>query len=964
MFRCYRLLFLRELCGVMLFACACLLAGGFESLMAEETETDEPRVLWTSSGIQGTPEPPPPYRVEVAFPDLKFRQPVTLTNAPNCDRLFVVELGGKVFSFDPDSSQEKDQFVDLKQIVPKLAHTYGMTFHPDYPEQPYVYICYVLGGTDPDGSVIARFTVDTTDVPRVLPESERILLRWLAGGHNGCSLKFGPDGFLYISTGDGTGPNPPDILLAGQDVSNLLSAILRIDVDREENDKNYAIPSDNPFVDLEGARPEIWAYGFRNPWKMSFDRETGDLWVGDVGWDTWELIFRIERGGNYGWSITEGTQPVHPDSEPGPTPILPPITQHDHAEARSITGGFVYRGQQYPELRGAYVYGDFATGKIWALRFDGKQVTDRWELADTPLQIIGWGETNDGDLYVMDYDRTNQIYHLVPNDVEFQESTFPRLLSETGLFESLEEHRPAAGVSHYDVNTPYWADGTEAERLLALPGESQISGGLRGRWQFPEGAVVARTVLMPLGEKTRRLETQILHHHQGEWRPYTYVWNEGQDEAILAPPEGMDLVVESDEGPRQWRVASRAECKLCHAPVFGSVLGLNWWQANRPEENGSQLERWFAEGLLQQAPEVKEEERRMVDPYDSSYSLESRARSYLHSNCVHCHQPGGVGASVIHLDFGRELEDNLIVGKKPAHGAMGLSNASIVSPSHPFRSVLFYRMAKQGAGRMPHVGVSVTDRQGLKLIHDWIASLQPDESAPPDTLTPLLKQLTDGDENKQEEILQQLLDTPDGVLGVTWLLYSDSLEPSLRQRLVTAAGQRQESHLRDLVEPFLPQDQRKKRLGVGFDPELVLGREGDVRRGRELYWNSTHVQCRSCHQVFGNGGDLGPALSNIGSKHGKPELLREIISPSEKIDEKFQASVVETADGRTFSGRVMRRDEQQVELKTIDQERFLFDTEEIEDISPSRVSLMPEQLFRDLDAQEAADLLAYLMSLR
>ena len=265
---------------------------------------------------------------------------------------------------------------------------------------------------------------------------------------------------------------------------------------------------------------------------------------------------------------------------------------------------------------------------------------------------------------------------------------------------------------------------------------------------------------------------------------------------------------------------------------------------------------------------------------------------------------------------------------------------------------------------MPHVGVSVTDRQGLKLIHDWIASLQPDESAPPDTLTPLLKQLTDGDENKQEEILQQLLDTPDGVLGVTWLLYSDSLEPSLRQRLVTAAGQRQESHLRDLVEPFLPQDQRKKRLGVGFDPELVLGREGDVRRGRELYWNSTHVQCRSCHQVFGNGGDLGPALSNIGSKHGKPELLREIISPSEKIDEKFQASVVETADGRTFSGRVMRRDEQQVELKTIDQERFLFDTEEIEDISPSRVSLMPEQLFRDLDAQEAADLLAYLMSLR
>ena len=154
-------------------------------------------------------------------------------------------------------------------------------------------------------------------------------------------------------------PSPPDVMMTGQDCSDLLSSVLRIDVDHAEPGKPYRIPPDNPFVNMPGVRPEIWAFGFRNPWKMSFDRATGDLWVGDVGWELWELIFKVKRGGNYGWSVMEGPQPVNVEGRRGPTPILPPIKAHPHSEAASITGGYVYHGTRLPELAGAYIYGDY-----------------------------------------------------------------------------------------------------------------------------------------------------------------------------------------------------------------------------------------------------------------------------------------------------------------------------------------------------------------------------------------------------------------------------------------------------------------------------------------------------------------------------------------------------------------------------------------------------------------------------
>jgi len=308
----------------------------------------ETRTPWTLSRIVGSPEPPLPFVTERVFPAIKFNNCLDITSAPGSDRLFVVEQSGKVFSFPnkPDV-QSADLVADFAKEIPSVQAVYSLTFHPDFARNRFCYVCYIKAAEMPDGTHVARFQMRDTDPPTIDVATETTLLTWLSGGHNGCSLKFGPDGYLYISTGDAGPANPPDPLRAGQDLSNLLSSILRIDVDHADDGKNYRIPEDNPFVKLDGARGEVWAYGLRNPWRMSFDRQTGDLWVGDVGWELWEMLNRIERGGNYGWAVTEGWHPTHPEWTRGPTPILPPTIEHPHTESSSITDGLTYYGSRF-----------------------------------------------------------------------------------------------------------------------------------------------------------------------------------------------------------------------------------------------------------------------------------------------------------------------------------------------------------------------------------------------------------------------------------------------------------------------------------------------------------------------------------------------------------------------------------------------------------------------------------------
>src|SRR5439155_21289700 len=282
---------------------------------------------------------------------------------------------------------------------------------------------------------------------------------WPNGGHNAGCLKFGPDGYLYIATGDGSGI--ADEFNIGQDLGSIHAKLLRIDVDNPPAGKAYGIPKDNPFVSTKGARPEVYAYGLRQLWRYSFDRKTGDLWRGEVGQDLWEMIYKVQKGGNYGWSVMEGTHDFRPERKKGPTPILKPVVEHSHTDFRSITGGFVYHGKRLPELQGKYIYGDFDTGRIWKLKKETvaeivpgssnpvreRLVTrlEQGELARTTYRIVGWGEDADGEIYFCDF-TGGGIHQLVKAPAAKPQAAFPRKLSETGVFASTKDHVPADGL--------------------------------------------------------------------------------------------------------------------------------------------------------------------------------------------------------------------------------------------------------------------------------------------------------------------------------------------------------------------------------------------------------------------------------------------------------------------------------------------------------------------------------------
>jgi glucose/arabinose dehydrogenase len=306
------------------------------------------RQPWTTSRVHGSPVPPEPYRLESAFPRLSFDKPTSIEEIPAANRVLITERAGRVLSF-PKSRDvtEADVVVDLRELLPRQLADQSISLfdaelHPKFIDNHYLFACYVHPGNG-GHTRVSRFTLTSDATPRAVPGSEQVIITWPTGGHNAGCLEFGTDGYLYIATGDGSGPNPPDGLTTGQDISDLLGAILRIDVDRPAAGQAYSIPDDNPFVNATPARPEIWAYGLRNPWKFGIDPQSGNIFAADNGWESWEMVHRIVRGGNCGWPVMEGRAALRSEVQPGPTPILPPVKDHPHTEANSVIGGPVYR---------------------------------------------------------------------------------------------------------------------------------------------------------------------------------------------------------------------------------------------------------------------------------------------------------------------------------------------------------------------------------------------------------------------------------------------------------------------------------------------------------------------------------------------------------------------------------------------------------------------------------------------
>ena len=382
----------------------------------------------------------PKLKVEVAFPDLKFDRPVALAYPDDgSNLLFVVEQHqGKVFSFpDVADTSDKKLFLQLPDKMNKGNEEglLGLAFHPKYKENGEFFVYYSADDRDNGGerrvSVVSRFKVSKDD-PRVAdPDSEQRI--WVSAkdpfeNHNGGCIAFGPDGYLYISLGDSGAADDP--LTTGQNPSDWFGSILRVDVDHPADGKAYGIPSDNPRLRdsrFEKWAPEVFCIGLRNVWKFSFDKQTGTLWAGDVGQNKWEIVHILTNGGNFGWSINEAFHPFKPRQAKDPaSPITKPIAEYPHDVkyaperkdvGKSITGGYVYRGDDLKSLVGAYVYGDYDSGRIWAVRAEDGKAVEGGELIDVAkkkLAIAAFGEANDGDLFILAFD--GRIYRLVPDN--------------------------------------------------------------------------------------------------------------------------------------------------------------------------------------------------------------------------------------------------------------------------------------------------------------------------------------------------------------------------------------------------------------------------------------------------------------------------------------------------------------------------------------------------------------------
>lgn len=728
-------------CGVWLWAVWLWLG---QAIVAQE---DEPfglakRERWVNTRLVGTPEPPPPYTVEPVYTNLAWHAPMFIAPEPGSNRLFAMLNGADgqpaelvVFRDEPRVKESRR----LLELGGRIA--YSFCFDPGYARNRQLYLFTNLRSAKFGGGKanrISRVVVRDGAEGGIEPQSEHIILEWASRGHDGGGIAFGLDGLLYISTGDGTSDS--DNWLSGQTLDDLLGGVLRIDVRDSTPDKPYAIPPDNPFVDLPGARPELFAYGLRNPWRLAVDARTGQVWVGNNGQDLWESVHLVRPGENYGWSVYEGSHPFYLNRKLGPHPLTLPTAEHPHSEARSITGGVVYHGAKWPDLRGHYIYGDYETGKIWGLRHDGERVVSQRELADTVLGIAGFAETNSGELLVVDH--AGGFYRLVPRPGTRQPAPFPARLSDTGLFADTAAHEMKPGVIGYSVTAPGWHDGASARRWMAVPGDGRVGYRRDAAWQFPNGSALLQTLSVeredPRGlAKPFRVETRILLRQQNEWVGYSYRWNEAQTDAALVAPAGAKATFRmADPGAlgqfrrHDWAFPSRADCMACHSRAGGYILGITGANMNRDHDYGAiaadQLRTLSHVGLLRDAP--RSGSRRggaLVDPYDTGEDLDRRVRSYLHINCAACHTRSGGGNSTMELKLDTAHDAMNLIEARPQHDTFGIANAMLVSPGAPGQSVLLQRLSRRGRGQMPPLVSGAVDHAAVGLFRDWISGLKP-----------------------------------------------------------------------------------------------------------------------------------------------------------------------------------------------------------------------------------------------
>jgi glucose/arabinose dehydrogenase len=751
-------------------------------------------VPMTTSRVVGFPDPLPPYQVTRVYPDMKIALPQITHLIPGTDQLLVITSPGagsttKIYAMKDDPGVKTwDLWYDSAEVVYQLA------FHPKFAENGYVYFGSNGNGPSPltpaakrEGKKktrLTRYTMETKSPYKIIPGSEKIIIEAQSDGHNGAAPVFGHDGMMYLTTGDGTSDS--DTLVVGQDMSSLLAKVLRIDVDHPDPGKNYSVPKDNPFVNMKDARPEIWALGLRNPWRSCVDEKTGHLWVGQNGQDLWEQAFLVKKGDNYGWSVMEGSHPFWLERKLAPVALTKPTVEHHHSEARSLTGGVVYYGKKYPDLVGHYIYGDYSTGKIWAVKHDGDKVVAHREICDSRLTLTGFGFDSHGEILISHFESGDKggLYTFVPTPKDAAPSIFPKKLSESGLFKSVNGHVMEDALIPYSVNAVLWSDGAAKERWLGLPKGTKIDYRKSRGWGFPDQTVIVKSFYIETEEgnpqSKRWIETRFLTKQGTEWYGYSYAWNDEQTEGELIEAKGLDreYTIKTKAGDQKlnWHYPSRAECMVCHSRAAHYVLGLSELQFNHEHTYGPTPVRanqlavfeglglfpqfnWTAETNDKFRQDLKNKGRttkeidaeiarrsatrdqrtarsssllpftpptapRLVDPYDKAQDLNLRARSYLHSNCAQCHVEAGGGNAQMELEFTTPLDKMRIINVKPVHDTFGIKDAKLVAPGHPERSVLLHRISHRDKGHMPPLATRVVDRAAVEMLTEWIRTMK------------------------------------------------------------------------------------------------------------------------------------------------------------------------------------------------------------------------------------------------
>ncbi|MEN9674682.1 MAG: hypothetical protein RIS76_578, partial [Verrucomicrobiota bacterium] len=628
-----------------------------------------------------------------AFPNLRFSlandRIVGLAVPPDStNELFITGQLGRILVISNLAAPTKTVFLDVSDVTFSGGESglVGLAFHPQYADNRQFYVYYTRTNRDVGRTFItvSRFLTDPANPYRALRDSEQVILSQPDRDfvHQSGDLQFGPDGYLYVPIGDEGGQNDP--YRSSQHIDeNFFSGILRLDVDERPGSlapnphpavgTGYRIPPDNPFVGAtsfngkpvnpSSVRTEFWAVGLRNPHRIHFDRETGDLYTGDVGGVRREEVNLVVKGANYGWSYYEGSL-VNPASPIGPPPagvtFTPPIYEYTRSggdpnnQGQAVIGGLMFRGTNYPSLTGKYIFGDFVTAHVWAMTFLGTNRPTVSRLVSGDYGPTAFGiHPGTGEILLVQRNG-ERISRLVRHVGEGP--TLPATLSETGVFADLQSLTPRAEMEPYEVSSPFWSDFAIKRRWFFFQDAvSQVRRSPSDQWTFPPGMVWVKHFDMELirGNPTtrRRLETRFLVMTTNAAYGITYRWRSDESDADLVPDEGLDEEILVEDGgtvtAQTWHYPGRTECMACHNATAGFGLGFVSRQLNRDiVVNGApvnQLNHFSAMGVFDPPVSNPASLPKIVATDDATASLELRFKSYLDANCAYCHMPGGVG---------------------------------------------------------------------------------------------------------------------------------------------------------------------------------------------------------------------------------------------------------------------------------------------------------------------------------